>query len=135
MAKPSAKWYAFGVMRQRVLCIDDEPDMCELAQAALDHRGFDVEWRTTPDEALQVLTEAEFDVVVTDLGMEGVGGLKLCEHLAERHPGVPPPMPPAGWARADSWSSRSPWTSSPPPCATRSRAPEYNLTSPRNLRP
>jgi DNA-binding NtrC family response regulator len=73
----------------RVLLVDDEAAMCELAEAALGRRGFRVTWCTTAAEAIRLLGDNSYDVVVTDLGMTGIGGLDLCAHIVERHPELP----------------------------------------------
>ena len=76
-------------MNARVLIVDDERNMCELLEADLSTRGFDVTWRTSAAEALEVLAEAEFDVVLTDLKMPEIDGLELCGRIVANRPDVP----------------------------------------------
>jgi two-component system response regulator HydG len=71
--------------RTSVLVVDDDRDMCELAEAGLGQRGYSVSWCVTPQEALSTLEREDFDVVLVDIHMEGMSGLELCrEALAKR---------------------------------------------------
>jgi two-component system response regulator HydG len=63
--------------------------MCELLQAGLARRGFEVTWRTDAAEALAVMSEGDFDAIVTDLNMPGTNGLELCERVTANRPDVP----------------------------------------------
>jgi DNA-binding NtrC family response regulator len=73
----------------RVLIVDDEPSMCETLDAGLAPKGFDVTWTTSPNEALDRLAAAEFDVVLTDLNMRSMNGIELCERVVANRPDVP----------------------------------------------
>jgi DNA-binding NtrC family response regulator len=74
---------------RRVLVVDDERAMCELLEAGLGERGFDVTWRTSADEAFELALRDDFAAVVTDLRMRGMGGIALCTRLTENRPDVP----------------------------------------------
>jgi two-component system response regulator HydG len=76
-------------MRGHVLVIDDEPSMCELLEAGLEQRGFQVAARTSAAEGVLALGGEEFDAVVTDLNMPGMNGAELCERIAANRPDVP----------------------------------------------
>jgi two-component system response regulator HydG len=71
------------------LVVDDDRSMCELLQAGLVRRGFEVTWRTSAAEALAAMSEGDFDVIVTDLNMPGTNGLELCERVTANRPDVP----------------------------------------------
>lgn len=73
----------------RILVIDDDESMCETLASALTRRGFSVEWRTSGLDALRLLDERDFDVVLTDLHMDGIDGFGICRHVADFHPGLP----------------------------------------------
>ena len=76
-------------MTGRVLLVDDVAALCEAYADALGRRGWDVVWRTSAPEALEVLRADNVDVVVTDLVLRGMDGLELCERIAETWPDVP----------------------------------------------
>jgi DNA-binding response OmpR family regulator len=42
-------------MTKRVLIVDDDRNLCETLQAALQKRGFDVQWRTNAAQALEAV--------------------------------------------------------------------------------
>jgi two-component system response regulator AtoC len=73
----------------RVLIVDDDPDVCRLLDAQLAGRGFHTVWVTSAEAALENLTTTEVDVVLADVSMEGMSGLELCERIAASHPNVP----------------------------------------------
>jgi two-component system response regulator HydG len=76
-------------VKARVLLVDDDRDMCELLQTALEARDYAVVWRTAADEAFELLMREDIDVVVTDLNMRGMSGLALCERAVANRPAVP----------------------------------------------
>src|SRR4051812_15205121 len=76
-------------MTGNVLIVDDDQSMAETLTKAMTRRGFVVAWKTSAAEALTLLDEQDFDVVVTDLHMEGMNGFAFCERIAANRPDVP----------------------------------------------
>ena len=76
-------------MSAHILVVDDVRSMCEMLAARLPKLGFEVTWRTSAHEALDVLAAEEFDVVVTDLDMREMNGVELCERIVANRPDVP----------------------------------------------
>ena len=76
-------------MNPRVLVVDDDQTLCETLQAGLDRRSFQVTWRTRADEGLDLLETEDFDVVVTDLAMRGIGGIELCQRIVAKRRDLP----------------------------------------------
>lgn len=68
----------------QVMILDDEPIVGKRLQPTLTKAGFEVEFFEDPAKALARLNEKEFDIVVTDLRMEGVDGIHVLEHIMER---------------------------------------------------
>ena len=66
-------------MKQQVeiMVVDDEPIVCERFQNYFEKKGMSVESFTEPRKALDRLQEKNFDVVVTDLKMEGATGMDI----------------------------------------------------------
>jgi two-component system response regulator HydG len=73
----------------RILIVDDEKSMCELLETDLRLRGFEPVGRTSADEALRLIKEEDFDVLLTDLRMPGTSGTELCERVVANRPDVP----------------------------------------------
>ena len=72
-----------------VLVVDDDRAMCELVETALRMDGHDVAWCQSADEALRMLSERKFDVVLTDIRMPDKTGLELCQSIHQSRPNVP----------------------------------------------
>ena len=68
-----------------VLVVDDDREMCELAEASLAPRGYPVVWRSSSEEALAELETRDLAVLLADIHMDGMSGIELCrEALAKR---------------------------------------------------
>jgi DNA-binding NtrC family response regulator len=76
-------------MSGRVLIVDDEQSMCELIDSALSRRGYQTEFRTSADQAFELLGTKDYDVVLTDISMRDMNGLELCERIVNNRPDVP----------------------------------------------
>ena len=76
-------------MTGNVLIVDDDQSMAETLTKAMTRRGFGVTWQTSAVDALKLLDEQDFDVVVTDLHMEGMNGFAFCERVTANRPDVP----------------------------------------------
>jgi len=62
----------------RILVVDDEPKWRDLIGGELEETGHEVRTAENGDEALDCCREeAPFDLILTDLRMEPVGGLEL----------------------------------------------------------
>jgi DNA-binding NtrC family response regulator len=68
-------------MNQTILFVDDDVDQCDLMHTLLSREGFDVRATTSPHEALDILAREDVKFVVTDLGMEEMDGVALCERI------------------------------------------------------
>jgi len=75
--------------KPRVLLVDDQRPMCEMLSAALRDADFEVKWTTMPDDALKLLANDDFDVIVSDIRMRGLSGLALCERIVDNYKDVP----------------------------------------------
>jgi DNA-binding NtrC family response regulator len=71
-------------MPQRVLVIDDELDMLMLLRMIIeDNTDYEVETTNNPSEALKMIRENDYDLVISDLKMPGMDGLELCDEVRE----------------------------------------------------
>lgn len=68
----------------QVLLIDDEPIVGKRLVPALTRDGYEVEFCESGREALARLDAKLFDIVVTDLRMDDVDGLRVLEHARAR---------------------------------------------------
>lgn len=68
-------------MAQKILIVDDEPDILELAVIRLEASGFEVLKSKTSEEALEVLGRVKPDLVLLDLLLPEMQGDELCRKL------------------------------------------------------
>ncbi len=73
-------------MSYRIMVIDDEKIVGDMAKISLEEEGYEVETFLNADPALKRLKETPFDVVVTDLKMKGIDGLEVLRSVKELHP-------------------------------------------------
>ena len=76
-------------MKPRVLIVDDERSMCELIEVDLRMRDFAPVWFTAAEEAFDAICREEYDVVLTDLRMPGMDGIRFCSRIVANRPDVP----------------------------------------------
>ncbi len=67
--------------KQSVLVVDDENLIVYAVSEYLAERGFAVKATTSPEEALSMIENERFDVVITDLRMIPVSGTDIIKHL------------------------------------------------------
>ncbi len=72
--------------RLQVLVLDDEPIVGKRLQPALAKVGCDVEVFEAPGPALDRIRSKRFDVVVTDIRMDDIDGIKVLETVLEKWP-------------------------------------------------
>jgi len=63
--------------------------MCQMLEADLRLRGFEVKWFTSPEEAFELAKHEDYDVLLTDLNMPGMNGIELCERVVVNRPDIP----------------------------------------------
>jgi CheY-like chemotaxis protein len=73
----------------RVLLIEDDDDNRELMGEVLQEAGYEVVLVASGAEGLRTLAEQSIDVIVTDVGMPGMGGLEVAQAAKEIAPSVP----------------------------------------------
>lgn len=67
-----------------ILILDDEPIVGERLKPALEKAGHQVEVFVNPNLALKRIEEQEFDIVVTDIRMSEVDGIKILERVTAK---------------------------------------------------
>jgi len=72
--------------RTSILILDDEPIVSKRLKPSLEKKGYEVETFTESLAALQRLRERDFDIVITDLKMEGLSGMEILSEVKKRSP-------------------------------------------------
>jgi len=73
----------------RVMIVDDDLAFRVGTLALLDDHGYASAMATSGDEAMRILAEQQFDLVLSDLVMPGMNGIELLQRIRSSHPGVP----------------------------------------------
>jgi CheY-like chemotaxis protein len=84
----------------RVLLVEDDDDNRELMGEVLEAAGYRVLSAASGAEGLKTLAATSVDVVVTDIGMPGMGGLEMARAAKEIAPSVPVVVV-TGWAERE----------------------------------
>ena len=75
--------------QHRVMIIDDERIVGDMAKMSLEQDGYLVETFLNGEAALARLGQQRFDVVVTDLKMKGIDGMQVLKAVKTLHPETP----------------------------------------------
>lgn len=67
--------------RKRILVVDDDPDLAELLQADLQHRGYEIVIARDGREAMDKAQSEHFDLLLLDIMMPEVDGYHVANAL------------------------------------------------------
>ncbi len=73
----------------RVLIAEDDQAVREFVSRALDQNGHNVTVVSDGQQALNVLEEKEFDILLADIVMPQLDGIALSLKVSKDHPGLP----------------------------------------------
>src|SRR3972149_6894129 len=68
-------------MTDTILLIDDEEMILDSLSAILLKAGYQVDGEKSGDEALDILKQRQYDLIITDIRMPGINGLEMVEQL------------------------------------------------------
>jgi len=71
---------------ERVLIVDDDPDIVGLVRYNLSHAGYDVQTASTGREALHLIQKLPPDLIVLDVMLPDVDGLEVCRTVRQQSP-------------------------------------------------
>ncbi len=66
---------------KQILVVDDEPHITNVVALKLSNAGYEVREAFDGEEALQILTDGAFDLVISDVQMPYMDGIELCRAL------------------------------------------------------
>ena len=69
--------------KARILVIDDEEDICEILQYNLERAGYRVKTVLSAEDALSEISAQKYDLLLLDIMLGGISGLKLAQLLRE----------------------------------------------------
>ena len=74
--------------RPRLLVVDDDSGITSTFEAILRSEGYDVVTAQDGREALELVRQVPFDLVLLDLLLPGIDGLTLLQHIRDIRPSV-----------------------------------------------
>ena len=74
---------------QRVLVIDDEQVICDACRMILSEQGCRVEYRLTGTAGLLAIEQGDFDLVLLDLKLPDLDGMKILKTVKQERPALP----------------------------------------------
>jgi len=77
-------------MPEKILIVDDEPDMLKLLSMIIKEKTpYEVTTTNNPLEALELAKKGGFDLVITDLKMPGLDGMELLDAIKRVDEDIP----------------------------------------------
>jgi len=73
-------------MPQKIIVIDDEKIVCDMAKRILENEGYEVETFMNSEFALERIRQQRFDLVITDLKMENISGMDILKEVNHLYP-------------------------------------------------
>jgi DNA-binding response OmpR family regulator len=73
-------------MTDRVLVVEDQPDIAELIKISLTELHLTVEVANTGEEAMSLLASQQYSLVMLDVMLPGMSGLDVCRKLRDLKP-------------------------------------------------
>lgn len=74
---------------KKALIVDDEPDLCQLAEITLSRMGLDTCTANDISTAHSLLSSEAFDLCLTDMNLPDGNGIDLVKHIQKNHPHTP----------------------------------------------
>ena len=72
------------MMKERILVVDDEEVLRNLAKEVLSEEGYQVTLASSGEEALEQFKRNSFHLVIADLKMPGMDGIELLKKIKEQ---------------------------------------------------
>jgi two-component system, NtrC family, response regulator PilR len=76
-------------LNKKALIVDDEPDLCELAEITLGRMDIDTFSVHDVATAKIELKNQHFDLCLTDMNLPDGNGIEIVEHIQKHHPHIP----------------------------------------------
>ena len=73
---------------QKVLIVDDEQNMRRTLNDILEDEGYDVTTAATGEEAIELCSENNYEIILMDVRMPGIGGVEASRQIRRHQEGV-----------------------------------------------
>jgi DNA-binding response OmpR family regulator len=72
------------MVNNRILVVDDEPDLTTVSTLALEYHGFKVDTFNDPQEALSKFKSGSYDLIILDIKMPKMDGFELYHEIKKK---------------------------------------------------
>ncbi len=73
----------------KILIIDDEKSILDLLSVVFKKEGYTVETSLSAKTALELIDKEEFDLILTDIKLPQMSGMKILKYVKEKYPAMP----------------------------------------------
>ncbi|MBI4848197.1 MAG: response regulator [Nitrospirae bacterium] len=73
-------------MEKKLIIVEDEETLCESLKRVLTREGYAVDAVNSAEDAFTMLEEKEYDLIITDIILPGLNGIKLIKRIKEKNP-------------------------------------------------
>ncbi|MGB6864758.1 MAG: response regulator, partial [Candidatus Aminicenantaceae bacterium] len=73
----------------KILIIDDEKSILDLLSVVFKKEGYIVETSLSAKTALELIDKEEFDLILTDIKLPQMSGMKILKYAKEKYPAMP----------------------------------------------
>jgi len=74
------------MITEKILVVDDEENVCHSIKKVLSRRGYSVSQASTVNDAVNLMKEMAFDLVITDMMIPGTSGMELLQIIRDHYP-------------------------------------------------
>ncbi len=76
-------------MKKKILVVDDEPRIVNSLEVILSEKGYSVSKASSGKEAIEMIRQDDFNIVIADLILPGMTGLELLKGVKKEYPDLP----------------------------------------------
>jgi PleD family two-component response regulator len=77
---------ATTMITKKILVVDDEENVCHSIKKVLSRKGYSVSQALNVEDAVNLIKEMTFDLVITDMMIPGTSGLELLQIIRDHYP-------------------------------------------------
>jgi len=74
---------------EKILIVDDEKSMCQYLAIMLKKEGYSIKTVNNGKKAIKEISSSNYDVLLTDIRMEGIDGIEVLKQAKEIDPNLP----------------------------------------------